>query len=254
MYDIEENIIKEDLNEKLIKPVILRKVENERLYQDKDQNLYYKLPCLGDKYLAAEKGALERINGIVLHRTASGKMQKTKDILDGLKKNGTHFLIDRDGTIYQAASLLNATQHVGPIRAKFKIDKNLVKSKDYHNGYDDLWKDGQAVPIWTNSTEYNQRRIGVFFRESYKPYPHRYVYNRDSIGIEVVASYDSNPKKQTSPLWESTTKEQLASIRHLVNLLKSLYNLSDEDVYKHNVIAYKTDNEADELYEPQNHY
>ena len=463
MYDIEENIIKEDLNEKLIKPVILRKDEKERLYQDKYQNLYYKLPCLGDKYLAAEKGvifteydfinfdcaifkhdsnsligqividtkvntfyqillqkllqlanthnetefanllslqlnkivafnnstttttttskliqneivnllyhdkahnfinklviyhqsewlndsddpkwsniknmineqddiiakhnfsrvtpltwmqksllfqnstylwyfhpitflelinnkifvntdgiiensniifnyreklkdnglykaekgALERINGIVLHRTASGKMQKTKDILDGFKKNGTHFLIDRDGTIYQAASLLNATQHVGPIRAKFKIDKNLVKSKDYHNGYDDLWKDGQAVPIWTNSTEYNQRRIGVFFRESYKPYPHRYVYNRDSIGIEVVASYDSNPKKQTSPLWESTTKEQLASIRYLVNLLKSLYNLSDEDVYKHNVIAYKTDNEADELYEPQNHY
>jgi len=54
----------------------------------------------------------EDIKGIVLHRTVSSSAEST---LNSFKSNkiGTHFLIGKDGTIYQTASLEKYTPHVG---------------------------------------------------------------------------------------------------------------------------------------------
>lgn len=67
--------------------------------------------------------------------------------------------------------------------------------------------------------------------------------NIDSVGIEVVAKYQSNNKK-----WEAPTSEQLTSIKKLILILQKEFSLKDEDLYQHQYIAYKTANEGHGLY------
>ncbi|TQR48704.1 N-acetylmuramyl-L-alanine amidase, partial [Campylobacter troglodytis] len=50
--------------------------------------------------------------------------------------------------------------------------------------------------------------------------------------------------------WEEAAQEQKVSIKHLVDILKAEYGLTDDDVYKHNDISpQKTGGEADGLYD-----
>ncbi|WP_238699278.1 N-acetylmuramoyl-L-alanine amidase, partial [Helicobacter sp. MIT 05-5294] len=87
-------------------------------------------------------------------------------------KVGTHFLIDKNGTIYQCASLHKYTQHVGDIKVK-NLD---INNENYKNK---IYKGASSV-------------------EKEKQYPNRYPINSDSIGIEVVSDYKNNKfgKKQ----------------------------------------------------------
>ena len=57
--------------------------------------------------------------------------------------------------------------------------------------------------------------------------------NSDSIGIEVVGM--GTVKKGYGP----PTSEQLESVKYLVEKLKERYMLTDNDVYRHGVIARK---------------
>lgn len=50
--------------------------------------------------------------GIVLHRTAGSSLQPVFDAFVN-RGFGTHFVVDKDGTVYQTASLEKWTQHVG---------------------------------------------------------------------------------------------------------------------------------------------
>jgi N-acetyl-anhydromuramyl-L-alanine amidase AmpD len=65
-----------------------------------------------------EHGILHRINGIIVHQTggASGASSLSSYTLQNA--NGAHFLIDKDGTIYQVASLQRQTWHVGKLRSR----------------------------------------------------------------------------------------------------------------------------------------
>ncbi|TQR53166.1 N-acetylmuramyl-L-alanine amidase, partial [Campylobacter troglodytis] len=50
--------------------------------------------------------------------------------------------------------------------------------------------------------------------------------------------------------WEEAAQEQKVSIKHLVDILKAEYNLTNDDLYGHGEIsAHKIFNEADGLYE-----
>jgi N-acetyl-anhydromuramyl-L-alanine amidase AmpD len=64
-----------------------------------------------------EQGELQTVHAIVLHQTGGRDAQST---LDGYKSSsiGAHFLIDRDGAIYQTARITQKAFHVGKIRSK----------------------------------------------------------------------------------------------------------------------------------------
>ncbi|MCS0611914.1 N-acetylmuramoyl-L-alanine amidase, partial [Massilia kyonggiensis] len=52
-----------------------------------------------------EHGALQRISGIIVHQTGGASGASSLSSYTMQNANGTHFLIDKDGTIYQTASL-----------------------------------------------------------------------------------------------------------------------------------------------------
>lgn len=91
----------------------------------------------------------------------------------------------------------------------------------------------------------NDDIVDVSRLESARPYPDRYPTNRDSIGIEVVATYNARTKT-----WQEPTEAQTASIQRLVGTLQQNYGLNDRDVYEHDRISFKTQGEGAGLYRP----
>ena len=64
---------------------------------------------------ALENGRIDGPKAIVLHRTDSTTAEGT---MRGFQRGvGTHFLVGKDGTVFQAASLARKTAHVGKIRS-----------------------------------------------------------------------------------------------------------------------------------------
>lgn len=161
---------------------------------------------------------------IVLHSTDSSTATST---LETWKRStyGTHFLIDKDGTIYQCASLHKYTQHVGKIRSKAKETGNWSeKEKKYIVGLG-----------------WNPEALSNY--EKTKSYPNRYPINSDSIGIEVVGKYDDKTKR-----YPNATKKQLESLEHLVIALLELLSIDKTDIYAHAKIAYKDTNMTEGVY------
>lgn len=64
-----------------------------------------------------ERGNMPVVNGIIVHQTDASTAQSS---LDSYKTHpiGAHFLIDKDGTIYQTASISKRVNHVGKLRAR----------------------------------------------------------------------------------------------------------------------------------------
>lgn len=183
---------------------------------------------------ALERNPMTAVNGIVLHRTmgstAAGTISHWRS---DTNPYGTHFLIDRDGTIHQTASLNNNTAHVGKIRSRGEMEGTLTADEQRQLA------SARAEPGNDNSAV---NRI-----ESAKPYPLRYPANGDSIGIEVVATYD-----KTTQAWQAPTEQQTASIRRLVGILQQNYGLDDNDIHQHDVVSHKTHGEGAGLYQPGN--
>ena len=67
---------------------------------------------------AIEHGALTAIKGIIVHQTDSDTAAATLNGYLTAGANGAHFLIDRDGAVYQVASLKKKTWHVGKLRSR----------------------------------------------------------------------------------------------------------------------------------------
>lgn len=65
-----------------------------------------------------ENGKLEVVNGIVVHQTGGATADGAFSSYSKPKANGAHFLIDRDGQIYQTASLFKVANHVGLLRSR----------------------------------------------------------------------------------------------------------------------------------------
>lgn len=171
---------------------------------------------------ALEHGPLPDIRAIVLHRTDSSTSASAFRAFE--RGIGTHFVVDKDGTVYQTASLNHKTWHVGKIRSRCEADGSCEPSE------------AAALRKMSFSQKHGY--------EKSKPYPQRYPMNEDSVGIETVADYDP----QTST-WDAATAAQAESIRALVYLLKREYGLSESDIYEHDRISYKTAGEGADLYD-----
>lgn len=176
-----------------------------------------------------ERGAIDGPRAIVMHRTVSPTARSTLNAWEAGPGNvGTHFLIDKDGTVYQTASLKMYTAHVGNLRAR-SVEEGTSSSEER-----------EAVRRWERGGRYR----AVHDHEKSKPYPQRFPMNEDSVGIEVVAMYDAVLSQ-----WDPPTPDQSKSILHLVRILKKSYGLQDADVYEHDRISRKTPGEGAGLYD-----
>lgn len=175
---------------------------------------------------ALEKRDITGPLAIVLHRTDGASVQSAlNSASSGI---GTHFYVDKDGTVYQAASLLKHTSHVGRIR-----------SRCYE---EDICTEKEAATI--RGFGWAPRRLHD--HEKVKAYPVRYPMNEDSIGIETVSRCVKNcgPDDKGTPEWEPPTAEQSESIAKIIAILQQEYSLGDSDVYEHDLISYKTAGEG----------
>ena len=171
-----------------------------------------------------ERGKLEQINGIVVHQTNSPTASATFNSYAHPGANGAHFLIEKDGTIYQTASVYKRTNHVGKLRSRC-LAEHACRPADL-----------QIVKRLAN------KPAPLHHHEQQKPYPGRYPSNTDSIGIELVGmSYGPEDKEK---VYEAVTTEQNASLRWLVKELADTWSISLQEVFRHPTVSRKNPTEA----------
>ena len=181
-------------------------------------------------------GPMPKVRGIVVHQTDTETSDpvmhtiwKGKDT-DGsvLRPNGAHFLIDKDGTIYQTALLNQQASHVGLIQARclVRMTCSAAELPDLQK-----WKDSPGGG--------NARR--TYLHEKKKPHPIRYPSNEDSIGIECVGkAYGPRNKEVFEPL----TDAQKESLKWLIRELSHALKVPMTEVFRHSAIGVKNKTEA----------
>lgn len=171
-----------------------------------------------------ERGAMPQVNGLIVHQTDGYTAASTFGSYSKRGAEGAHFLIDKDGTIYQTASLNHSTLHVGKLKSRCK-NENSCSSQD--NEYYKKW---------------SPKRMHE--RESGKPAGERYPYNKDSIGIELVGKALPEGVPDDQKIYETVTDEQNGSLRWLVQQLKAEYGFLASEIFKHSEVSYKNETEA----------
>ena len=174
------------------------------------------------------KGALGPIHAIIVHQTGADTAQHTFNSYVS-SSHGAHFLIDKNGQIFQTALLNQKTHHVGKIRSRC-IETQLCSKSELSVANAVLLKKGQS---------YGVRVKNLHDHEKVKSYPDRYPTNNDSIGIELVGKYDVRRQ-----IYESVNAKQNASLKWLVNELSTYLNINNDDVYRHPEVSYKQPSEA----------
>jgi len=166
---------------------------------------------------AIERGRLDRVNGIVVHQTGGSTVRSTFFSYMDKGAYGAHFLIDKDGTIYQTASPHKVTHHVG-----------LLKSR--------CLEQRSCPPIEMKKVS-RMKSIPLSRHEYKKPWPERFPHNTDSIGIEIVGTHKDG-------VYEAVSEKQNNSVKWLINELTETFNVSLSEIYRHPEISYKVDTEA----------
>ncbi|OCW19905.1 N-acetylmuramoyl-L-alanine amidase [Pseudomonas aylmerensis] len=176
------------------------------------------------RFRTIEHGDLRSVRALVVHQTDAPTAQHT---FNGYlaKGSGAHFLIEKNGVIYQTASLKKRCYHVGRyLRSKcLAVDKTTCDTPQIQTI--------QAL-TWTLQIRALDRY------ERTKDYPERYPMNADSLGIELVG------KHLDAARYEEVTAMQNESLRWLVSELYGHFRLTPADVYTHPQISYKHPGEA----------
>lgn len=174
-----------------------------------------------------ERGPMVKVKGIIVHQTGGPTASSTLHSYKNANANGAHFLIDKDGTIYQTASVLQKTQHVGKLRSRCLTEMRCTPAEMR------LAKQSKAS--------------ATHKREIKKSVPDRYPSNEDSIGIEIVgqAFYKTpNPKPGEEKVYEAVTKPQDASLKWLISELRWTLNVPLAEIHRHPAVSYKNETEA----------
>lgn len=176
-----------------------------------------------------EKGALSSINALVVHQTGGSNAQSA---LDNYKAGGAgaHFLVDKDGTIYQTARVDQKCWHLGNIRSRCYEAKTCTA---------DELKKVEAI-LFKKGESYSLRVKSLSGHEATKSYPVRYPTNEDSLGIELVGSFNARGK-----IYDTVTKQQNESLSWLISALQGALKLTADDVYRHPQVSHKQATEAD---------
>ena len=173
-----------------------------------------------------ERGSIKSIDGIIVHQTGGASAQSALDSYRQPAANGAHFLIDKDGTIYQTASIYKQTWHVGKLKARCLLEKSCSPA--------DLRALGKFSPSKENK------------REMAKNLPDRFPSNQDSVGIELVGEALPRDKKvpEQNKTYETVTNEQNASLQWLISELTLTLNIRATDIFRHPDVSRKNPTEA----------
>jgi N-acetyl-anhydromuramyl-L-alanine amidase AmpD len=178
---------------------------------------------------AIERGQMDRVNGIVVHQTDSTTAESTFSSYKIKGANGAHFLIDKNGDVYQTASLMKRTNHVGKLKSRCLVMR-------------------ACSPVdlkIASSMQYQYTKLSI--HEHKKKWPGRYPSNSDSIGIELVGKAyraEASDPKGVDYLYEDVTNQQNSSLKWLMAELMDTLNVPAGEIYRHPQISYKQRTEA----------
>jgi len=180
-----------------------------------------------------ERGAMSAINGIVVHQTngptANATFNSYSITANGGAPNGAHFLIDKDGTIYQTASLYRVTHHVGLMQSRCIITQQCHPTELKHA------QSLERINIVSDKAK------AVHRNEVQKAWPDRYPSNADSIGIEIVGLAIGPRNKE---VYEPVNDAQNSSLKWLIKQLAETLKVSMHEVYRRPDIGRKNPTEA----------
>lgn len=195
------------------------------------------------RFSQIERQPLNQVKGIIVHQTGALTAQSSFNSYINANENGAHFLIDKDGTIYQTASVFQRTNHVGSLQARCLAEYTCKPSE------------------FKKSTKFPQASeiARMHAIEMLKSVPARYPSNVDSIGIEIVgrpvlppgksAPEGATPKQRevyfnNNAVYESVTAAQNVSLAWLVNELIHALKISETEVFRHPTVSRKNPSEA----------
>lgn len=176
------------------------------------------------RFAHIEHGTLDAVHGIVVHQTDAPSAQATFNAYNG-GGNGAHFLIGKDGRIYQTASVKMRCYHVG----------RLIKSRCLQLKGSQC-KDADLATAMTLSWAARIRAIDRIERQ--KDYPERFPVNSDSIGIELVGRHLDDTR------FEALSAQQVDGLQWLLGQLYGHFELDGDDVFRHPDVSYKHPGEA----------
>ncbi len=174
---------------------------------------------------SVERGAMSAVHGIVVHQT-NGSTPESAFSAYQQRGVGAHFLIDRDGTVYQTASVYKVAYHVGAIRARCLAEHRCTPAQ--------------------KSALNKMKPFEMHKNEMKKVFPDRYPSNNDSIGIELVgeALPRGNDVPDDKKVYETVSEKQNASLKRLIQIIKDCSGVSMNEIYRHPVLSRKNTTEA----------
>lgn len=172
-----------------------------------------------------ERAPMKVVRGIIIHQTGASTAISSLNSYKNPAANGAHFLIDKDGTIHQTASIHQQTWHVGQLKARCLVELKCTKAET------------KLLKRFNPQAEHR--------REMAKTVPQRYPSNHDSIGIEIVGA-PIVPKNGSAAesVYEPVTKEQNQSLQWLVHELALTMNIPLAEVFRHPDVSRKNPSEA----------
>lgn len=181
-----------------------------------------------------EGGKMATVSGIIVHQTDSFNSDSVFASYQ-VRDIGAHFLIDKDGTIYQTASIYTKCSHVG--RLKSRCFLKMACTKEDNAFY--------KKPVGAKKTH---------DREKVKNSPDRFPSNEDSIGIEIVGKAVkkdpkhplpyANPRNIESEEFELVNYAQNCALRWLVAELQAALTIPMTEVFRHPEVSWKNLSEA----------
>ncbi len=179
-----------------------------------------------------EHEKMDAVNGIVVHQSNASTASSTFHSYQNKGAAGAHFLIDRDGTIYQTASLFKVTWHVGRLQSRCYLTKKCEPA--------DLQKVADLEKSWRNYDKVHQI-------EKVKNYPDRFSSNIDSIGIEIVGEATGDKVKignEIIPVFESVNDQQNDALKWLIKEISDTLKVPMNEIHRHPEIGRKNITEA----------
>ena len=173
-----------------------------------------------------DHGPMSQVNGIIVHQTGGATARSALDAYLIQGANGAHFLIDKDGTIYQTASVLRFTHHVGHLKPKCRVEM-------------------RCTPAETKALTGKRAGKEIGRIEAAKPWPDRYPGNTDAIGIELVGA--ATPKAGGTANdyeYEAVTPAQQKSFDWLLRRLLDHFKVDAKEVFRHPDVSWKQPSEA----------
>lgn len=165
-----------------------------------------------------ERADMPKVNGIIVHQTGGSTAASSLSSYRNAGASGAHFLIDRDGTIYQTASMYKKTWHVGKLKARCLVEQRCTPVE-------------LAALKKFNPTAENKQ-------EKAKQVPDRYPSNDDSVGIELVGKVLANG------VYEAVTAAQNTSLHWLVTEIQTTLGVAVTEVFRHPEVSRKNPSEA----------